>query len=411
MVRNAAEQGDVEAQTKLGVMYEFGNGVEHNFNEAVKWYTKAAKKGYAPAQKNLGTMYYSGRGVGKDYKEAIKWFIKSADQGYSQSEYILGLIYSNHNDVEHDYNKAVYWLTKSAEHDNVDAQFNLALLISNMLDKDDYHDDEDEVDDDSYVEVDNKNIDTDDIVKGWLYDFKNSERLRQYEIGEIVKWYTKAAEQGHVGAQFKLGVLLLKRSESQSLLKTSYVEGGDSRDQDQKNGLIWYAKAAENGYIAAQYGLGNMYHDGFFLEQDFEKSRLWYMYAANQGHMDAQYKLGRLYENGEGVERNYKEAVAWYSKAAMQGLVHAQTKLGSFYTRGRRGVPKNENEAVKWYTKAAEQGNGLGINFLAKLAHGDKPIPKKASYVDIPLVNNGHQTSRAAAFISSLKHSRKRAGG
>jgi hypothetical protein len=77
-----AEQGNVEAQRKLGRMYEEGLGVKQDYREAVKWYLKAAEKGNAQAQYKLGTMYALGKGVRKDRLEAGKWFGKAAGQGY-----------------------------------------------------------------------------------------------------------------------------------------------------------------------------------------------------------------------------------------------------------------------------------------------------------------------------------------
>ena len=53
-LKKAAEQGDAKAQFVLGGCYDFGDGVEKNPTEAVKWYRKAAEQGYAPAQFNLG---------------------------------------------------------------------------------------------------------------------------------------------------------------------------------------------------------------------------------------------------------------------------------------------------------------------------------------------------------------------
>ena len=61
--RLASEQGDAKAQFRLGEMYENGEGVEKDYREAVKWYTKAAQQGLASAQNNLGGMYRNGYGV------------------------------------------------------------------------------------------------------------------------------------------------------------------------------------------------------------------------------------------------------------------------------------------------------------------------------------------------------------
>src|SRR5690242_20971984 len=52
-----AEQGDADAQFRLGVMYESGQGVPRSDAEAIKWYRKAAEQDDAVAQFNLGIMY------------------------------------------------------------------------------------------------------------------------------------------------------------------------------------------------------------------------------------------------------------------------------------------------------------------------------------------------------------------
>ena len=54
--RPLAEQGDADAQTLIGMMYNEGLGVPKNDAEAVKWFHKAAEQGIAQAQFNLGSM-------------------------------------------------------------------------------------------------------------------------------------------------------------------------------------------------------------------------------------------------------------------------------------------------------------------------------------------------------------------
>ena len=62
-LRPLAEQGNATAQYNLAVMYDNGQGVPQNFNEAAKWYRKAAEQGEAKAQYNLAVMYAKGQGV------------------------------------------------------------------------------------------------------------------------------------------------------------------------------------------------------------------------------------------------------------------------------------------------------------------------------------------------------------
>jgi len=88
-----AEQGNVMAQTTLGVMYQEGHGVPKDYKEAVKWHRLAAERGYAIAQHNLGVMYLEGYGIPQNYKEAVKWYRLSAEQEYAQAQCYLGVMY------------------------------------------------------------------------------------------------------------------------------------------------------------------------------------------------------------------------------------------------------------------------------------------------------------------------------
>jgi len=76
-----AEQGDADAQNKLGSLYDAGRGVAKDDAEAVRWYRKAADQGRASAQYNLGVMYDEGEGVTEDDVEAVRWYRKAAAQG------------------------------------------------------------------------------------------------------------------------------------------------------------------------------------------------------------------------------------------------------------------------------------------------------------------------------------------
>jgi len=90
--QQAAEQGDAGAQFILGLMYATGQGVQKDYQQAVKWYRQAAEQGFAEAQSNLGVMYKNGQGVPQDYKEAIKWWERAAGQGIADAQFKLGMM-------------------------------------------------------------------------------------------------------------------------------------------------------------------------------------------------------------------------------------------------------------------------------------------------------------------------------
>ena len=69
LFKELAEQGNVDAQYNLGVMYETGKGVPEDDKEAVVWFRKAAEQGFTNAQYNLGWMYAHGKGVPVDARD------------------------------------------------------------------------------------------------------------------------------------------------------------------------------------------------------------------------------------------------------------------------------------------------------------------------------------------------------
>lgn len=81
--RLAAEKGNVEAQFRLGELYSV---------EAVEWYRKAAEQGHASAQNNLGACYLSGNGTPEDIHEASKWFGIAASFGNENAKESLSKV-------------------------------------------------------------------------------------------------------------------------------------------------------------------------------------------------------------------------------------------------------------------------------------------------------------------------------
>ncbi len=119
--RMAAEQGSVEAQYSLGVMYhEGGCCVPQDYAEAAKWFRKAAEQGSAEAQYSLGVMYYKGRGVPQDYAQAAEWFLEAAQQESAAAQSNLGVMYANGDGVPQDYVRAHMWFSLSAAREGGD---------------------------------------------------------------------------------------------------------------------------------------------------------------------------------------------------------------------------------------------------------------------------------------------------
>lgn len=134
-----------------------------------------------------------------------------------------------------------------------------------------------------------------------LYD--HGEGVPQSDV-EALKWYGKAADQGHGMAMANLGVM---------------YETGQGVAQDPARAADWYRKAADKGIAQARSNLGLLYANGMGVEQSDEQARRLFLQAADQGYADAQYLAGLFCLEGRGGEADRPQAHMWFSLAAAQG--------------------------------------------------------------------------------------------
>ena len=123
--------------------------------------------------------------------------------------------------------------------------------------------------------------------------------------------YQPKANQGDADAQFNLALL---------------YKHGLEVPQDLKQAVYWYTKAAEQGHANAQYKLGRLYMYGYGeeVQEGSKQAAYWLTKAAEQGLVNAQYSLGHMYEYDDEPPQDYKQAFFWYTKAAEQGHYFAK---------------------------------------------------------------------------------------
>ncbi|MEJ2454277.1 MAG: tetratricopeptide repeat protein [Candidatus Thiodiazotropha sp.] len=81
-----AEEGDAEAQYRLGMLLLFGQGVKQRVAEGLEWLKRAADNGSYLAANELAQIYTSGREVAPDEQEAMKWIERATQLGKQQPE-------------------------------------------------------------------------------------------------------------------------------------------------------------------------------------------------------------------------------------------------------------------------------------------------------------------------------------
>ena len=352
-----AQRGSSDDRYHLGLMYEFGLGLEKNTRQAkiwyqkaatqgqvdaqlalarlievatpelaVAWYQAAADQGNAEAQFALGRLHAIGVGTDLDPLKSLKWYLRAVDQGngealvalgrmlsdnvdkvliacfdlaakngLAQAQLIMGERYLNADGFAQDFYAARHWFGLAAEQGNPEAQCALADVCAEGL------------------------------------GFKK-------DLAQAFHWYEKAALQGFAKAQWRLGEL--------------YATGLQGVEQDPKQATLWCKKAANAGFGPAQATLGSM----FARAKKYERAIYWWDLAAAQNDPEALFNLANAHHGGLGIEKNETRAFLLWLKAAQNGLAAAQARVGLAYATGE-GVALDQVEAAKWFITAAGLGD------------------------------------------------------
>ena len=109
-----AEQGNVEAQIRLGLIYRDGSCTRSDSAKAMKWLRLAADQDNAEAQFALGKLYADCWGVKTNYSEMLKLHLRAAEQGYVHAQDHLGYLYAFGVGVPVDNFEAYFWYDRAA---------------------------------------------------------------------------------------------------------------------------------------------------------------------------------------------------------------------------------------------------------------------------------------------------------
>lgn len=141
----AAHAGEYRAMLVVALIYEEGDGIERNIEEAIRWYRKYAKRvidkpnffivigagimsSVVPIAdvrqivnsddkydlERLGYAYENGiAGVDKNMDKAIKYYLEASDAGREFSMYSLGNAYAKGDSVNQDMSIALEWYRKA----------------------------------------------------------------------------------------------------------------------------------------------------------------------------------------------------------------------------------------------------------------------------------------------------------
>jgi hypothetical protein len=188
--------------------------------------------------------------------------------------------------------------------------------------------------------------------------------LRAADPAAAAVHFRAAAEAGHAGAAFSLGVLHAL---------------GQGVPGDSGAALGWYRRAAEAAGAEARYNLGIKLEEGAAGRSDEATARRWLERLSRLGEPTNPLGVGSDYPFGAaGLAADPAEAARWYERAAAEGHGMAGYRLGRMYAAGR-GVERDLVLAHLWLGRCAERGLGDSSAWVAAVAAEMSPEERTAA--------------------------------
>lgn len=344
-----AEKGDVQAQVGLGQLhYQGGRGVEQDHQRALNYFVQAAEANNANAMAFLGKMYLEGSHAVKQSNDtALKYFKRAAEQNNAVGQSGLGLLYLHGRGVPQDYKMALKYFTLAAEQGWVDGQLQLGnMYFSGLGVRRDYK-----------MAIKYFNLAS---QSGHILAFYNLAQMQASGTGMVrschtsVELFKNVAERGHWGE-------LLMDAHS------AYWDGTHTQ------ALVTYMLMAELGYEVAQSNAAYLLdrHETFELfsqKESFARALMYWGRAASQGYAVARVKLGDYHYYGHGTGVDYETAAAHYRLASeQQHNAQAMFNLGYMHEQGL-GLKQDIHLAKRFYDMAAEASADAQVPVAMALA-------------------------------------------
>jgi TPR repeat protein len=305
----AARLNNSDAITKLGYMYERGQGVPLDAGKALEYYRKAAAMDNGLAINYVG-VYHHRNG---EHKEAVKAFQRSKQLGCARGANNLGLCFEQGLGVVRDLEQALLCYQDSADKKHAQGMTNLA----------------------------------------YLYMRKAKETKQHAQFAKAAYWFREAIAETEKSAEEAV------LNEAHYYLGFLY-EKGLGVEQDFHTAYRYYRQAAALGHPRAFKKCGDFVYSGQgVLHADKREAFRLFEKAAQLNDPEGYNALGLMYERGlEGVEANRKRAIENYSKAHEGGCTEGTINLALMYE-------KSEPERARaLMLDAAKKGDPKARKFL-----------------------------------------------
>jgi TPR repeat protein len=193
ILKRLADNGNADAQYRVGQMYNFGYGTKVDTEKAKYYYQLVIDKydfpdayinlafiylendrntnkalellykienTYPAAQHSIGKIFNNGINIKPNLSESFKWYLKAANNNFAYSQYMLGVFYENGlGGITRDIKKAKEWYSKASNNGNKESK----EILQN---------------EEKHFDYSNKLFDNklhDDIVKSYFYNYQEKE--------------------------------------------------------------------------------------------------------------------------------------------------------------------------------------------------------------------------------------------
>lgn len=258
----AALNNDPIGQLELAGCYLLGQGVKQNDAQALHWMTKSADQGHAYAQNNLGRSYYNGEFTPQNIELAIKYLTLAADQGMPGAMIFLARCYATGEAIQQNFKKAFSLYLRAAQWNDVYALY----MVGQYL-------------------LDGRSGSPPSKQKAFPWFMKGA------ELGDSDSQVRVAISYLHDEKDIEKGLVWLQKAIEQKNKDAYYVMGcvcwdGITGIKDEKKAYDFIKLSAETGCALAQFELAVMLLTGInkAVNQDEKAGMQWLQKAADQGH-------------------------------------------------------------------------------------------------------------------------------
>lgn len=348
--QQASQHGSVDSRYHLGMMHLLGRGMEKpNLDLAFSLLKEAADEGHEKASEKVGILSQFRLGTTQNFEEVRKAYEKS---NTANSLYHLGRLYKRGLGVERDPLHALSLWEQAADLGNPFAAYRAGK---------------------AYLKMWKENNEggaglweegADDAQKAYRYLNQASEFLpdAMYLLGYLQKKgigcdedailamesYKKAAERGHVDAQFKVGLYV----------EVCANEGWESES------FSWYEKAALQGHEKAQSARFRFHFEGIGCPSNIDLAFNSFGSDENQINPSKLNALKQLIR-----ERRHEQSLKFIEQKADKDNIPALLFMAKITEEGVL-VPQDTSKAISLYQRAWEKGNRSAYLRLKDLEQG-----------------------------------------